>query len=199
MRYVYIDTATHGEWLFRESVLDPRQPHMIRLATATLAEGEPTFESSRLIKPEPGWDFTPKAFVMNGISRERCELDGIDARSVLTELAGELAEADAVVAFNMEFHRRVIERAAADAGIELLLPETRICAMRAATKHVKKYAANGRGYAWPKQTEAYTFFTGKDLGHPADVDPILRGLQTIRAVRAIHQGIMEHDAHAVAQ
>lgn len=197
MNTLFVDTATCGQWLYREPSTDPRQPHMVRLATLLECNAEPD-AFVRLIRPEQDWRFEQAAFQMNGIDRERCAVDGIPLSQAVALLASLFKEAQQIVAFNADFHRRVIERSAAEIGIEIdMAGKEWLCAMRGSTKIVKKPAANNRGYAWPKQTEAYAFFSGKQLPE-VSVDPLARGLALVDATRTIHFGIIEHTDHQPA-
>lgn len=194
-RTLYVDTATSDQWLYREPSTDPRQPHMTRLAMMLVAgdaiAGDQSVEYCHLIMPNVHWVFGDFAVQANGVSRERALADGIALEAAMMELDALAHRADRLVAFNLDFHRRVLERSAGEANVNLFLPPDQVCAMRASTSIVRKPRPSGAGFAWPKQNEAYMFFTGHVL-IPPSADPIERGLALVRAVRAIDEGIAEH-------
>lgn len=192
---LYIDTAVGGQWQYRAPNTDASQPHLIRLALLLVGDQTHEIALCRLVWPAPGWEVTPRASEMNGITRERAADDGFPLSDVMVNLEALIARADRVVAYNMDFHWRVLERSSAESGIDLPASAERICAMRECTSVVKKPRNQpGGGFAWPKQAEAYQFFTGLELP-PLNIDPVERGLALVRGVRAIHEGTLEHRQH----
>lgn len=191
-RTLYIDTAVHGRWLYREGNTDARQPHLVRLAVLHVDDGVETHAWCRLIRPKPGWLFEVEAVVANGISERLAAVDGIEIEEAVGFLHPLLAGADEVVAYNLDFHRRVLERSYYDVKREMPPPNwTEVCAMRECTAVVKKPRTQpGGGYAWPKQAEAFAFFSGGRELPAVNTDPLERGLALVRSVRMINEGTM---------
>lgn len=194
---LYIDTAVGGQWQYRAPNTDASQPHLIRLALLLVDDHDQSNEVAfcRLVCPEPTWEVTPRASEMNGIPRERAADDGFPLAEVMAYFERCAANANRIVAYNIDFHWRVLERSSAESGIDLPASAERVCAMRECTNVVKKPRNQpGGGFAWPKQAEAYQFFTGLELP-PLNIDPVERGLALVRGVRAIHEGTLEHRQH----
>jgi hypothetical protein len=201
MRRLYVDTATTGLTLYRESDADPRQPHIGRLAILATAEGMRPTGICRLIKPEPGWEWEAGAGAGHGITRTDAEARGVPLGEAMDTLLRALQGTDELVAFNWEFHRRLLMRSMVDLGSYLEIPPTtrQICAMRAATPVIKKPKevdpATRKpvpGYEWPKLAEAYAYFSGGEELPPIDADPIATGKALVNATRVIHEGTVAH-------
>jgi hypothetical protein len=196
MRTLYVDTATTGRFLYRESNSDHRQPHLCRLALLeeTHGSGERTgTRYVRLIKPLPTWHFDPGAIAGHNITRDDALRRGVSLIEAMQTWKAMLAEADEIVAFNWEFHRRVLAKALIDLGDTMIIPPgvRQTCAMRAATDIVRKPRMDGPGYAWPKQAEALRYFgAGAELP-PIEGDPIERGRALVDSLRVIHQGTLD--------
>lgn len=190
---LYIDTATNGRWFYRESNASRSQPQMCRLAFLLIGEdNEEAIAYCRLVRPTPAWrDFSAEAIVGHGITPEMVAADGIPLAEIMAALAEAVGKADHVVAYNFDYHRRVIAKSAMEIGQDpdAALPEDGYCAMREATDIVMKPRMSEGGFAWPKQAEAYHYFTGEHLPKPGG-DPIDRGLVMVRSVRAIWDGIL---------
>jgi hypothetical protein len=198
-RRLYIDTAISGRMLFRETdtghtvpLFDPRQPHLVRLAMLGVDAAGKVNESCYVVRPLPGWPgSTEDAIGGHGISNAYAEAHGEALHVVMDEFTDALAEADELVAFNISFHVRALQKAALDLGGNLVIPSQvrRFCAMRGATSYVRKPRIDrGEGYQWPKLTEAHAHFGGGEL--PPIEDPIETGLAVVAAVRLIREGIL---------
>lgn len=195
MKTLFLQTDTTGAYLFREPVEDPRQPHLARLAWVEADTNGPSVAWCRLVRPRAGWAYEPDAVAANGITREEATNIGTDLRVVMGSLVQVLANVDRVVAFNADFHRKVLEHAAFECGLnwEYLFTEVPVlCAMRESTDIVRKPRMQpGGGYAWPKFREAFEFFSDDDLPG-LDDDPIDRGIALAIGVQTIYDGIEEY-------
>jgi hypothetical protein len=201
MRRLYVDTATTGRMLYRESNADPRQPHMARLAVLATAEGMRPTGICRLIKPEPGWEWEAGAEAAHGITRADAEARGVPLGEAMDTLLRALQDTDELVAFNWEFHRRVLMRSMIDLSsyLEIPLATRQICAMRAVTPVIKKPREADPAtkkpvpcYASTKLVEAYAYFSGSEELPPIDADPIDIGKALVNATRVIHEGTVAH-------
>jgi hypothetical protein len=208
MRRLYVDTATTGRMLYRESNSDPRQLHMARLAILATAEGMSPTGICRLIKPEPGWEWEAGAEAGHGITRADAEAHGVPLGEAMDTLLRALQGADELVGFNWEFHRRVLMRSMIDLGSYLAIPlaTRQICAMRAATPVIKKPKevdpATKKpvpGYASPKLVEAYAYFSDGEELPPIDADPIDTGKALVNATRVIYEGTVAHRGPAAGR
>jgi hypothetical protein len=191
-RTLVFDTATTGRWKFRLDDLDPTQPHIARLAYIVMDNGELLADESMLVVPEPGWVYETEAIAQHNITPELATENGINLRVAWLTFADQLRKAEVLVAFNSDFHLRVLERTCRDAtGEELLADEHQLieCAMRQATDIVCKPRPGTDGYSWPKMTEAYHHFSGMEL--PKTLDPIEQGYLQANAVLDIWRGILD--------
>ena len=201
MRRIYVDTATTGRMLYRESNADPRQPHMARLAILATAEDMRPTGICRLIKPEPGWEWEAGAEAAHGITRADAEARGVPLGEAMDTLLRALQGTDELVAFNWEFHRRVLMRSMIDLSsyLEIPLATRQICAMRAVTPMIKKPREADPAtkkpvpcYASTKLVEAYAYFSGGEELPPIDTDPIDTGKALVNATRVIYEGTVAH-------
>lgn len=193
-RTMSLQTDTTGAWNWRGSIADADQPHMVRLAWVIDEDGEIVQEWCKLIRPKTHWEFEPDAMIANGISREIAETIGVPLNYVMAGFVADLDTVDRVVAFNADFHTKVLQRSAIEVGLNgahLFNEHPVACAMRRATDIVQKPRMQpGGGYSWPKLVEAYAFFGGDDLPS-LDMDPIERGIAMARCVHVIDQGILD--------
>jgi hypothetical protein len=192
---LYFDTATTGQWAYREPSDAPGQPRMCRLAYV-LAEdsGEELDFYSALVQPEPDWPpFQETATVSTGINLAMCADFGTPLREVIARFNGAMLQASQTCSYNTEFHWRVVrnEYRRMHDGADMPMPAevTDLCAMRYCTDVVRKPRMKpGGGYQWPNQREAYQHFAGIALPPPTEHDPITRGLLMARATRLIAEG-----------
>jgi hypothetical protein len=195
MKTITVQTDTTGAWNWRGTIIDREQPHLMRLAWIIDDDGDITQQWCRLIKPRPDWQIDADAIVANGILPEVALGRGVPMTHAMSEFVGALDGVHRVVAFNVEFHGKILQHAAFECGLNaqhLFNEHTLACAMRRATDIVcKPRMAPGGGYSWPKLWEAYEYFTGEELP-PLDLDPVERGTTLARCVYQIDQGILAH-------
>jgi DNA polymerase III subunit alpha len=194
---MYVQTDTTGAFLFRETVTHVDQPHLVRLAWVIADDAEITSAWCRLVKPRNDWTYEDDAVVANGITPEHALAHGMPLEYVMARFVGVLDGVERIVAFNADFHTKVLQRSVFECGLHwrpLFQNKTVACAMRRATDIVKKpRMAPGGGYSWPKLWEAYEYFTGEELP-PLDLDPVERGLTLARCIYAIDRGIIDYNA-----
>lgn len=195
-RLLIFDTATTGRWRFNVSDDSSIQPHLVRLAYLVTDNGEMMLDESQLIRPLDGWFYEPGAIAQHGVTPELATERGISPAEAWSQFSSQMAQADLIVAFNTDFHLRVIERTCQEVtGQPLRALNAKIeCAMRVATPFVRKPRGGTHGYAWPKMWEAYEFFTGNPL--PKTLDPIDQGHLQTNATLDIWRGIVDAMQHA---
>lgn len=188
---LYIETTTDtGLWDWKQGIHYPTQPHMIRFAAILEApDGRVVDRVCRIVEPLHGWLPISSGTFMHGMSEyERRDL-GIPIHSVIARIASLAARAGTLVAHNMEFHRRVLQRTFADGGVKPNFSDIHeVCTMRSATDIVCLRHPTQNHFKWPSLVEAYRHFTNEALLLPAD--PIERGEALVDAVRIIHHGII---------
>lgn len=181
-RTLYVETSITGGWQFRLPNTDDLQPHMTRLAwLATGDAGHAPRDWCRLIKPKGNWRFEASQIVATGINRGWGEDHGVPLIDAMRILIDELARADELVAFNMDFHWRVLERSAWQCHLQLPLPPHAFCAMLRSVDAVSK----GRR---PKRAEAYWHFARAPLPVMTG-DPVEHALAMIHTLETIWRGI----------
>lgn len=189
MPELYVDTATTGLWAFGKPHDAPEQPHMVRIAWMR----DDDVPVCLLIRPMAGWRIDDESRERHGVSMTDCQTLGWELGRVLDHFTAEVLKSDRIIAFNWEFHKRILERAAAEAGHPAIPWPVASCAMRAATPIVKKPRQSpGGGFVFPKFGEAYRFFTGEEM--PTHSDPIERGALMIASLGKIWAGIQAETA-----
>lgn len=87
---------------------DPRQPHIVELAAILWDdEDDTTEEYCTLIKPD-GWESSPEALAVHGITAERGYAEGIYEVDALDRFHGMRKQASIKVAHNIFFDNRII-------------------------------------------------------------------------------------------
>lgn len=174
MKYLFFDTETTGLVDFAKPIEATGQPRLVQLAWKLCDENfkcRASFYS--LMKPDD-WEISEKAFAAHGISKEECELYGMDSTLALEAFVDVLKESDLVIAHNHGFDSKVISIEAFYTAVDLCKHNwsgpKNFCTMRAMTGVCK--LPGTRGYKWPKLCEAYKHATGVDFqnAHDAMVD-----------------------------
>lgn len=138
----------------------PEHPSICQIGAHLLdASYQPLAILEALIKPE-GVSVEPEAQAVHGIPETDCIRYGIDVRVALALFQQLCLRARVIVAFNMEFDRRVIAAQLAKIGSDGLwwqrqAPKFR-CAMELATPHCK--IPGEFGLKFPTLEEAYRHF-----------------------------------------
>jgi hypothetical protein len=200
-----LDTAGTGFWQWKQPEDSPAQPHLMRLA-ALIAQpsGVVVERYSALVRPLPNWpEPSDEARSFHALSRSVTEQRGLGLAAVVTRFETMARAARIIVAHNAVYHRRMIERAWRDMGIESdppSLPPWR-CTMTLSADLVRtKLTSQGR-WAWPSLSAAYEHFAATPIppGQPRDASryPIERrigpeedGLAICAAVKTVWRGII---------
>ncbi len=190
MKKLYIHTDTTGMWNWKKDATDPTQPHLLRLSMIfDPGEPFPVNESVDFIDPPDEWVFEEGAIKQNGITRAYAQSNGATLASVAKAISDWAEDAEAIVAYNSDWHRKVIERTVAEAGIEWMIPKDRwSCVMRAATPICRIPSTPPRsGFRFPKLGVALEHLTGSPL--ILSPDPRAAGSELIVAVRDMDRAI----------
>ncbi len=185
MRGLFYDTETTGLPLFDMPSEDPRQPHIVQIGAALVdLESRRRLATIDLTIQPDGWVIPDDVAAVHGITTSHAEAIGVPesmALDLLLELQG---RADVRIAHNEPFDARIVRIA-----IERLLGNddgladdwngrASFCTARAATPIMalpptaRMRAVGRHHHKTPKLSEAYKFYTGRDLdgAHNAMVD-----------------------------
>lgn len=186
MKYLVIDTETNGLFDFTKPADAPGQPRLANLAMILLNEELETEASYNFfIKPD-GWTIPPEAEAVHGITLADLEEKGVPVKEVLEAYSDFILKGYAVAAFNAQFDVKQMRGELRRAGMPDLFEKTQnICLMRAATDVVKAPKKTGKGYKFPKLSEACEFFkipqpaAHSALGDAESAVAILKALQAL--------------------
>tara|TARA_Y100001949_G_C15960028_1_gene318795 strand:+ start:725 stop:1324 length:600 start_codon:yes stop_codon:yes gene_type:complete len=194
---IFYDTETTGLPIWKEPSESENQPHIVQLG-AILADADSREVIQRLdviIKPE-GWVIPEEATETHGITNELATTVGVSEADAVA-LFLQMQHGALRVAHNKTFDHRIVRIATkrfSDFSKETeeawALKERHDCTM-AMSKPILELPPRGRfGFKAPKLTEAYEFFTGKQLenAHTAMADA--------EACMAVYWGVKDHLANA---
>ena len=177
MNFLFFDTETTGLPLRSEVLSHPSQPHITQLGAILEINRNDAMVIDTLIKPD-GWQISPKAQALTGITLEMCEEAGIPIADAVDLFMMMASNADFIVAHNIEFDQKLMAIEYARLNQELhpttvMCGRPTLCTMKVSTPILKLPKKDGRvGYKWPKLEELYMFLTKKKLenAHSAIVD-----------------------------
>ena len=155
MPFIIKDTESNGLFDFRQPADAPGQPRVAEVALLYVNDAlEIEREYRAYVKPD-GWEMTPEASAINGLTTEFLEANGVPIMEVLAVYSAAIVEGRAVVAFNAQHDCKQMRGELRRAGLPDLFKETRnVCVMRKANGHILK-AGGKKG--WPSLAEARTF------------------------------------------
>lgn len=192
MRALVFDTETTGVWDFKAPFTAPHQPHLVQLGITLEDLGTGRVEASVdiMVKPED-WVISEEVTKIHGVSHERAATFGTYHANACWMFRDLCCQADVLVAHNIDFDIRIMQRALWVAGIEPISLDRapKRCTMKSATAICKIPQKNGRGgVKWPTLSEAIRFFYNEELegAHNAMVD--------VMACRRVHQALIERGA-----
>jgi DNA polymerase-3 subunit epsilon len=170
--YAVIDTETSG--LFRwdmpaDADGQPRLAHLAMILVDRDLQEQDALDY--LIRPD-GWTMNPEATKIHGLTNEILMERGVPVAEALAAYAQVIDEARVIVAFNSQFDSKVMRGEMRRAGIDDRFERTpTICVMRALTDICQVPKASGKGFKFPKLSEAMGHFGIKQHGaHSADGD-----------------------------
>jgi len=157
--YLVIDTETTGLFDFSKPADAEGQPRLANLAMIVLdARLREDAQWNFFIKPD-GWKMTPEAQKVHGLTDEYLTEHGLPVNDVLETYVGLIKQGAIVAAFNAQYDTKVMRGALRRAGMPDLFETTpNICVMRALTNICQIPKASGRGFKFPKLSEACAHF-----------------------------------------
>lgn len=193
---LFFDTETTGLPDFKAPSEAPHQPHLTQVG-AILVDEESREELEILdvlVKPD-GWVIGDEAAALTGITMERALAEGIPEAEAVDRFMAMHARAGGRIAFNENFDMRILRialmRYRDQEQADAWKAAPALCAATAATPicklppTAKMIAARRTHPKTPKLSEAYEFFTGRQLegAHSAIVD--------VRALMAVWWAIQD--------
>lgn len=168
-RYLIIDTETNRLFQRGPKGAPPiaadadGQPRMAGITMIPIGEDlqQDGDIVSTLIRPN-GWVMDADAGAINGLTTEKCELEGVDIEGPLLAFTRFIREENrVVVAFNAQFDTKQIRGELRRAGMDDLFEETpNICTMKAGMKLRVEKAGDKKG-GFPKLADVYRHFYGE--------------------------------------
>ena len=167
MTYVlFVDTETGGLTQPSLPADHPSQPQLVQLGVILADDQAHEIASAELIVRPDGWSIPDAAARVHGITTELAKAVGIPLTTVLSVFLNLRANADEIVAYNLDFDDLVMRAAIARTGRSPASPgpSRRTCCMRLATPIVdlpptaKMQAAGFLKNKPPSLTEAHQFF-----------------------------------------
>lgn len=172
-KYAVIDTESSGLFDFAKPADAEGQPRLANLAIITLeddvtSDGTPYLkrlaESNFLIKPD-GWEMHPEAEAVNGLSTAHLLAHGLPGAEAIAAYAELIDVGYIVVTFNAQFDTKIMRGEMRRAGVPDRFEQTpNICLMRASTSVCCVPKKSGKGFKFPKLSEACAFFKIEQAG-----------------------------------
>ncbi len=161
--YLVIDTETSGLFNFQAPADAEGQP---RLASIAMIECDANLRLTRaqsmLVRPN-GWTMPPEAEAVNGLSQEFLLQHGEPIENILFAYTNAISAGHVVVAHNAQYDAKVMRGELRRAGRDDLYKRTlRICTMQALTDICAIPSPRGRGFKWPKLSEAVAYCFKRD-------------------------------------
>ncbi len=186
MRVLVFDTESTG--LIRTtSYSDVNNPYLASLAVLLYdTEANRIVSSLNTTIYPAGWVMPPEAEAVNGLSTQYLQDTGVPSQAVIPLFMPIASKADLVVGHNVEFDIKIMSAAlwrhiVADQNENFAheiitkhwLTKPTFCTMKESKNEVQALNKSGR-LKYPKLTEAYKHFFGKDLNraHSANADAV---------------------------
>ena len=170
--YAVIDCETTGLFNFALPADAEGQPRLAHLAMIFVDENlQEENIVDLLVKPE-GWTMPPEVAAINHLPNELLLEKGLPVAHVLQAYTDAVDRGRIIVAFNSQYDTKIMRGELRRAGMDDRFERTpNICVMRALTDICKIPKANGKGYKFPKLSEAMAVFDIKQDGaHTAGGD-----------------------------
>lgn len=177
---VFFDTETKNLPDFNKRARDPSQPHIVQLAAILTEDDGKVVESCNfLVKPD-GWTIPQEAIDVHGITNEYATEKGHPEEQVVSHFYKLLKLSQLMVAHNIQFDKFLARIALrrydifTDAEDEWWKKFPQFCTMKATTDICKLPSQYGRGFKWPKLSEAYQHIFQTELtgAHDALADVV---------------------------
>ena len=196
MKIAVIDTETSGLFDFKQPADAPGQPRLANLAILILDEElKPVLDVHYLIKPD-GWDLTPEAAAVNGLTAEILNEKGVPIVDVLVQYCDFINRGYVIASYNVQFDTKIMRGELRRAGMPDLFEKTpNICLMRASTPVCKIPSKTNRGFKFPKLAEACAFFKLEPEPQPhTALNGARKAAEILRALHA-QAALPEPDVH----
>lgn len=189
MKYVIIDTETSGLFDFSKPADADGQPRLAHLAMIFLDEEMvETGRSDILVRPD-GWEISEEVSKINGLTTEYLAENGVPVLDAINAYAAAVDDNHVVVAFNAQYDTKIMRGEMRRAEVDDRFERTpNICAMRALVDICQIPKKTGRGFKFPKLSEACAHFEivnegeHSALGDAAACAELLRRLHALKAV-----------------
>lgn len=184
--FYIIDTETTGLFEFSRPADADGQP---RLASIALLACDHDLNlvaaTSVLIRPD-GWEMPLAAERINGLSTELLTKHGAPVTEVLWRYAEEINWGSIIVAHNADYDTKIMRGEMRRAGMPDLYGKTRtLCTMKALVDTCAIPKPSGRGYKWPKLSEAMRHCCGREHANAHGALPDAMGcLDLLRFMKA---------------
>lgn len=170
--YAILDTETSGLFNFALPADAEGQPRLAHLAMIFVDENlQEESIVDLLVKPD-GWSMPPEVAAINHLPNELLLEKGLPVAHVLQAYTDAVDRGCIIVAHNAQYDTKIMRGELRRAGMDDRFERTpNICTMRALTDICKIPKANGKGYKFPKLSEAMAAFNIKQDGaHTAGGD-----------------------------
>lgn len=167
MSIIFYDTETTGLPDWKAPSESETQPHLVQLAAiVTEDDGKVITEIDLIIKPD-GWKIPDEVIAIHGITNEKALEVGLSEEDAVKQFFS-LWNGQKRVSHNRTFDQRIM-RIAAKRYMDDIFPEIwaeteeHDCTMLMAKPIMQMLPKGKYGFKQPKLSEAYLFFTGKEL------------------------------------
>ena len=187
MKYLVMDSENNGLFNWELPADAPGQPRIASLACILLNdELEVTLQKEFLIKPD-GWEMTKEATAVNGLTTEFLQEHGSPVRECLEFYSEKILEGYIVATYNSRHDCKQMRGELRRAGMDDLFEETpNICLMRASTDICKVPKKTGKGWKFPKLSEACAFFKIEPEPTPHNaMEGAIRAMKILLALQAL--------------
>ena len=111
MKFLTFDTETTGLPRDRYGRIEDSSnwPHVVQLSWILYDnETNRLFKSNDIIKVDDSVDITLESINVHGITRKRCNQDGIPIKTALTKFQKAMKDADVLIAHNLDFDKKLL-------------------------------------------------------------------------------------------
>lgn len=159
MKYAVIDTESSGLFDFAKPADAEGQPRLASLGIVMLNEDLSVQAEHELLVKPAGWVMGAEAMRINGLTMERLNTEGLDLAFVLRKYITLIETGYVIATFNAQYDTKIMRGELRRSGLPDLFETTpNVCLMRALTGVCRLPKANGRGYKFPKLSEACAHF-----------------------------------------
>lgn len=160
--YTIIDTETTGLFDFGRPSDAEGQPRLASFAMLAADEDCRLICATHVLIRPDGWQMGAEAESINGLSQDLLEAHGVPVNEVVVRYAGEVMGGHIIVGHNVDFDVKIMRAELRRAGLNDLKGQTpTICTMRALTDVLQIPKGSGRGYKWPRLSEAVQSCLGR--------------------------------------